>query len=187
MVDVVPLTMSDLAFSDGCVQTGKCNGKVTAVGQDSGIEPSRYPRPTCNRTASTNSADDGRVSGGRCLDLGRTRLISPPFMAKRRKPATEAEALQPRAAEAATPTCRSCIAVMAVIVDDGLISVPPSCQHVAMAFVKQLEDAYAGEITWEWDPSSYAGFVIERPVHLGPIKIHMAEHVAHAVRQCRKR
>ena len=33
------------------------------------------------------------------------------------------------------------------------------------------------------DGAGSAGFVIERPVHLGPIKIHMAEHVAHAVRQ----
>ena len=62
------------------------------------------------RLAETNlklGRRDGRVSCHRGLDRGRTRLISPPFMAKSRKPANKALPSFACAEKAATRTCRS--------------------------------------------------------------------------------
>ena len=70
------------------------------------------------------------------------------------------------------------------VVDDVLIAVPwnDAGQALGDRTLDVLRELY-GEITYEWDPTSYAGYTIDYNVQAGIIRVHMAHHVEQAVRQ----
>ena len=74
-------------------------------------------------------------------------------------------------------------AEMLRIVDDVLVAMPHNARgrEIGDGTLKSLEKLY-GEITLEWDPTSFAGYTIEYNREAGVIKLHMAHHVEQVVR-----
>ena len=69
------------------------------------------------------------------------------------------------------------------IVDDVLIELPPGTEQVGSRTVELLNELYNGEVTHEWDPTSFAGYQLHQDKEAGTITMHMSHHVEHACRQ----
>lgn len=74
-------------------------------------------------------------------------------------------------------------AYMIRVVDDVLITFPPDSRYVADNTIACFKKYYHGDVSVDWDPTSFVGYALIDDPETGALTLNMASHVEHAVRQ----